>query len=72
MTAQEQLGLWANLPKQKARRRLREMATEGRPAPTADAAYDLVLAATEDQEAAERAWRDHRRAELRAGITPQD
>jgi len=38
---------------------------------TADQVYELVLAETEDQAQAEEAFRQFRRAELRAGITPE-
>lgn len=38
---------------------------------TADQLYDLVLAATEDEEQAAEAFRKRRHAELRSGATPE-
>lgn len=66
------IGLWAMLPQAKAKRRMREMNTHKIGCDTADEAFDLVMAATQDQELAEHAWHEFRRAELRSGITPKD
>lgn len=70
MTAGDALGLWANLPRLRARRLLDEINLHDRKL-TADAMYDLVLAATGSQDEAERATKEMMHARLRSGEVPE-
>jgi hypothetical protein len=67
LTWQERLGLWANIPKMEARELLREVKAAGTPM-SYEMAYDLVLAATEDRDAAERTARAILHSELKAAL----
>lgn len=69
MTERDALGLWANIPRLKAGRILDDIRRSGHRI-SSDAIYDLTLAATGSEAEAERAAREHLKAELRAGQTP--
>lgn len=67
----QRLGLWANLPRLKAQRRLESLTYRTDVSLTAEDAYRLTLAATENVAQAEAAFNAHRAAELRAGVMPK-
>lgn len=70
MTAGDALGLWANIPRLRARRLLDEHHLHGRKL-TPDGMYDLVLAATGSVDEAERATKEMMHARLRSGEVPE-
>ena len=69
MTGDQRLGLWANIPRLRARRFLEAIGVEGRPM-SSDALYDLTLAATGSKLEAEEAAMERMKSELRSGATP--
>lgn len=70
LPAEKQVALWANADAMEARRTLRAMQTAG-VSVTAEQVFELTLLATGNHAAAERSFKDHRHAELRAGIRPR-
>lgn len=65
------MGFHALMPRMAARRFRRDLALHPDVKLKADDVRAIVLAETEDPDQADEAWRQYRRSELRANITPE-
>ncbi len=71
MTTEQLIGLWANIPRLRAKKILEELEIK-QGAMSADRLHDLMLTAGRSKEDAEKAARHYMAAELRSGQIPSE